>query len=156
MANLYAAPFEDRPGAPEGFRCRRAFLARDAGAERLGLSLWDVPPGEAAYPYHFHLGDEELIVVTEGSGRLRARDGWRDLRRGEVLSFLPGEEGAHQIVAGPDGLRFLSFSTAGAPDICIYPDSAKLGANERRPGGVWEIYQRTTAVDYWTGETPPA
>jgi uncharacterized cupin superfamily protein len=156
MPNLYGRSFEERD-APEGFRSLRAWLGRDAGAQALGLSLWEVPPGEAAYPYHYHLGDEELLIVLEGDGRLRTPDGWRRLVPGEVLSFLPGEAGAHQLVAdGKEPLRFLAFSTSGRPDIGVYPDSGKLIAAERRPGGVRELFRREDAVDYWDGEEPPA
>jgi uncharacterized cupin superfamily protein len=144
-------------GEQEGFRSRRLRLGKRAGAERLGLSLWEVPVGEAAYPYHFHLGEEEMLVVLEGNGRLRTPSGWRDLSEGEVISFAAGEAGAHQVICdGPAALRFLAISTSAGPDIVVYPDSNKIGAFERRPdgGGVWELHDRTAAVDYWTGETP--
>lgn len=142
----------------DGFRSRRLFLGRRAGAQRLGASLWEIPPGEAAYPYHYHLQEEELLVVLAGSGRLRGPDGWRPLAEGEVVAFLPGEEGGHQVLNdGAVPLRFLAVSTSGAPDIVIYPDSDKLGAAERRPdgGGVWELYRRGDRVGYWDGEVPP-
>jgi len=75
------------------------------------------------------------------------------------VSFPPGPSGAHQVrCVGPDALRFLAVSTNGQPDIVLYPDSGKLGAFERRPdgSGIWELYRRSDAVDYWTGESPPA
>ena len=34
----------------DGFRAKRARLGDQAGSERLGLSLWELPPGQAAYP----------------------------------------------------------------------------------------------------------
>ena len=157
MPNVYEPSFDERRGAPAGFRCRRAWLGREAGSERLGLSLWELPPGEAAYPYHYHHGDEELLVGLEGEGRLRTPQGWRDLARGEVISFLPGEAGAHQLVATGDGpLRFLAFSTAGDPDITVYPDSGKLAASVRRPGGFRGVYRLADEADYFEGESPPA
>jgi len=120
------------------------------------MSLWEVPPGEAAYPYHYHLGDEELLVVLEGSGRMRTPSGWRDVAEGDVFSFLPGEDGAHQLVAAEDAtLRFLAISTSGSADLTFYPDSGKLGASIRRPGGFRELYRRSDAVDYWLDEHPP-
>jgi uncharacterized cupin superfamily protein len=80
-------PVFDEPREHPGFRCVRARLSRQAGSERLGLSLWEVPPGEAAYPYHHHLGEEELILVLEGSPSLRTPTGWRELQEGEVVAF---------------------------------------------------------------------
>lgn len=151
--------FDEQPGKADhpGFEARRRFVGRHLRAERLGASLWEVAPGAYAYPYHYHLADEELIVVLGGDGELRTPSGWRPLVAGEVVSFLPGERGAHQLRAtGSAPLRFLAVSTSGAPDIVIYPDSGKLGAFERRPdgGGVWELYRRRDAVGYWEDEPP--
>jgi hypothetical protein len=47
-------PVHHEPREHPGFVCRRARVGREAGAERLGASVWDIPPSEAAYPYHFH------------------------------------------------------------------------------------------------------
>jgi uncharacterized cupin superfamily protein len=141
-----------------GFTCRRARVGRQLGSERLGVSLWEVPPGEAAYPYHFHYGDEELLVVWSGEPSLRTPAGWRDLSPGEIVSFTVGEHGAHQLVnRTAEPVRFLSISTQGMPDIVIYPDSGKLGASERPPhaDGLRAFFRQADGVDYWDGETPP-
>ena len=79
-------PHYDEPREGEGFRCKRTRISRQAGAERLGVSLWEVPPGEAAYPYHAHLTEEELLIVLEGRPALRTPSGWRELEQGEVVS----------------------------------------------------------------------
>ena len=55
-------PLFDEPREHPGFTCRRARLGRQAGSEKLGLSLWELPPGQAAYPYHFHLAEEDIVV----------------------------------------------------------------------------------------------
>ena len=157
MTNIERPDF-DEPRERDGFHVLRARVSRQAGAERIGVSLWEVPPGEAAYPYHFHLAEEELVIVLRGRPSLRTPEGWRDLEEGEVVSFLVGEGGAHQLANRTDEtVRFLAISPSGQPDICIYPDSGKLGAYERRAdgGGLRELYRRTDAVDYWDGETPP-
>ena len=158
MVNIQQ-PHYDEPRRGDGFTCSRARLSRQAGAERLGLSLWEVPPGEAAYPYHAHLGEEELVVVLDGRPSLRTPDGWRELEQGEVVSFLRGERGAHQIVNRSDtAVRFLAFSTNGDPDIVVQPDSGKVGAFERLPegGGLRVWFRREDEVGYYEGESPPA
>lgn len=86
MPNI-SEPVFDEPREHPGFRCLRARLSRQAGSERLGLSLWELPPGESAYPYHHHLAEEELVVVLQGRPRLRTPDEWRELQEGEVVAF---------------------------------------------------------------------
>jgi uncharacterized cupin superfamily protein len=151
-------PCFDEPREHPGFRCKRARLSRQAGSERLGLSLWEIPPGEAAYPYHYHLTEEELVLILDGRPSLRTPDGWRDLQEGEVVSFLRGDGGGHQLVNRTgETVRFLSFSTSGEPDVVIYPDSGKLGAFERQPhgGGLRAMFRLSDTVDYHDGEQPP-
>jgi uncharacterized cupin superfamily protein len=150
-----AAPRFDEPREHPGYTCRRARLGRQAGSERTGLSLWDVPPGEAAYPYHWHVAEEEIVVVLSGEPTLRTPDGTRALEQGEVVCFRTGEQGAHQIVNDTgEPVRFLSFSNQ-QPDLVVYPDSGKLGAFERRAdgGGLRELFRRSDAVDYYEGES---
>jgi uncharacterized cupin superfamily protein len=147
-------PVFDESREHPGFVCRRARLGRQAGSERTGLSMWELPAGERAYPYHWHLAEEELIVVLSGRPSLRTPDGWRELEEGEVVAFPVGERGAHEI-ANRSGqtVRFLSFSNQ-QPDIVVWPESGKVGAFERRPqgGGLYKIFREQDAVDYWAGE----
>ena len=157
MTNIYDANFEDRD-APPGFRSRRARIGYELGAELIGASLWELPPGEAAYPYHFHYSDEELLIVLSGCPRLRTPDGVRELGEGEAVRFALGEEGAHQILNPTDQpVRFLAVSSSGRPDIVVYPDSDKISASERRPdgAGLRVFFKRDDAVDYWEGERRP-
>jgi uncharacterized cupin superfamily protein len=150
-------PDFDEPREREGFRARRARLGRQLGTRRLGASLWEVAPGQAAYPYHFHLVEEELVLVLDGAPELRTPAGTRTLAPGELVSFPVGEQGAHQLVNRTgEPVRFLSFSTHGEPDIALYPDSGKLGAGERRPGAARHFFRIADAVDYYDGESPPA
>jgi uncharacterized cupin superfamily protein len=154
VPNVFDPDFDEPRGQP-GFDCLRARVARQLGAEQLGLSLWEVPPGQAAYPYHWHVGEEELVVVLEGRPSLRTPEGWRELEEGEALSFLAGEAGGHQLVnRSQERVRFLSISTGGSPDVCVYPDSDKVGVYERPVGG-GQLFRRSDAVDYWEGEAPP-
>jgi uncharacterized cupin superfamily protein len=154
LPNVFRPDF-DESRDHEGFRARRARLGYQLGTERLGASLWELPPGELAYPYHLHLTEEELLVVLAGRPSLRDPSGWRELEEGEVVSFPRGEQGAHQLANRTDEpVRFLALSTNGDPDIVLYPDSGKLGAAERRPdgSGLRQFFRVADAVDYWDGE----
>ncbi len=157
MPNINDPEF-DEPRETDGFLALRARLGRQAGAERLGLSLWELEPGQAAYPYHYHHTEEELLLVLSGTASLRTPTGWRELDEGEIVVFRRGVDGAHQLVnRGAATVRFLAFSSSGEPDVVVYPDSEKLGVFERLPdgGGLRAMFRVADAVDYYEGERPP-
>ncbi len=157
MVNVHEPQFEEGE-RPAGFRARRARIGYELGTELIGASLWELPPGQAAYPYHFHYADEELIVVLQGRPSVRSPQGIRELAQGEAVAFGLGEIGAHQLINHTERtVRFLAISSHGRPDIVVYPDSGKLGAGERLPrgGGLRAIFRQQDAVDYWTDEPPP-
>ncbi len=155
--NIFRPTFEEGE-RPEGFHSRRARIGYELGTELIGCSLWEMPPGEAAYPYHFHYADEELVIVLSGCPTIRTPEGTRELEEGEAVRFPLGEEGAHQIVNRTDEtVTFLAISSSGRPDVIVYPDSDKIGVGERRPkgGGLRVVFRRGDRVGYFEGERPP-
>jgi uncharacterized cupin superfamily protein len=158
-ANLFDPEFDDT-SERDGFRGRRARLGRQAGAEHLGASLFELEPGCAAFPLHYHLGNEEMLVVVSGEAALRTFDGERRLAGGEVVNFPLGEPGAHQIVnRGDAAARILIVSEMNAPDVVVRPESGKVSAFGRPPGaageGFHDVYYRRDTAEFWEDETPP-
>ena len=159
MTSFLEPEFEP-PVERDGFRTRRARLGRDAGAEHLGLSLFELEPGSAAFPLHYHLGNEEMLIALSGELALRTTDGERPLAEGEVAALPVGEAGAHQVINRGEGpARLLIVSEMNAPDIVIRVDSQKVSAAGYPPGspadGYLEIFRRSDATDFWDGEPPP-
>jgi uncharacterized cupin superfamily protein len=159
MANLYRPDWDAEQDRPP-FRWRRARLGRQAGAERLGASLFEVPPGGATFPFHAHHGNEELAVVVSGRPTLRTVDGERALEEGEVVAFPAGSRGAHRLDnRSGEPARVLIVSTMVAPEVVEYPDSDKVRASSYPPGGappdeaVEFIGRRGESTDYFEGET---
>ena len=162
MANLFEPEF-DLDHEYEGFNYRRAKLGAQAGAERLGASLYEIPPGEALFPYHAHVNNEEMLLVLSGRPHLRSPDGWRELKEGEVVALPVGPGGAHQVQNRSDQVaRLLVVSQMNAPDIVFQPDSGKFLAATRPPGGtskegdLFGAFKLDSEVDYWEGESPPS
>jgi uncharacterized cupin superfamily protein len=158
MPNIYDPHFDEPRESLDGFTAHRARLGHQLGTERVGLSLWVVPAGQVAYPYHFHLAEEEVLVLLEGDLALRTPSGWQRVRRGDVVRFPVGEEGAHQLVNdGATDARFLSVSTHGQPDVVLYPDEGKLCAAERTPdgSGLKVYFKLENTVDYDEGIARP-
>jgi len=161
VTNVFDPEF-DSDQDREGFTYRRARIGWQAGTERLGASLYEVPPGQATFPYHWHSANEEMLVVLSGRPSLRSPDGWRELDEGEVVAFRTGEDGAHQIVNRSDvPVRLLVVSEMNAPELSGYPDTGKLGIMGRPPGArddpdeVFGFFHAEDEVDYWDREPPP-
>jgi hypothetical protein len=45
--NIFAPSWEEERDGPPGFRARRLYLARTLGSDQLGVSLWEIEPGES-------------------------------------------------------------------------------------------------------------
>ena len=132
------------------FTWRRARLGRQAGAEKLGASLFELPPGCSCFPLHVHHANEELIVIVAGRPTLRTLDSERILEPGEVVACPTGRRGAHRLDNRSDEpVRLL---------INEYPDSGKLWARNYPPGSeageeaVELIARPEDGVEYLDGE----
>lgn len=155
--NIYAPEIDQSRHVLDGYHSDRARVGAQAGAERLGISVWELDAGQAAYPYHFHLTEEEALIVLDGRPSLRTPEGTSQLDRGDVVVFPRGEHGAHQVINDTsEAVRFIAISTSGEPDIVLYPDTGKIGATERRPdgSGIHYFFRIADAVDYYDGMEP--
>jgi uncharacterized cupin superfamily protein len=133
-----------------GFRFKATAVGQRLGAELLGGSLYELPQGKRLWPYHLHHGNEEWLLVLSGTPTLRDPEGERELAPGDVVAFLRGPEGAHQLINhSGEPVRVLMLSTLIAPEIVEYPDSDKVGARAR---DARFMLRRQPQVDYWDGE----
>ena len=95
--------------------------------EKIGATLYEVDPGRTSGLYHFHHGAEELLVVLRGRPTLRERAGERELAEGDVVHFVRGPEGAHQLINRTDEpVRYLVAANRPSPEAVEYPDSRQV------------------------------
>lgn len=137
---------------PEGFRAGRLKVGDVLGGERLGASVYDVPPGQSVCPFHYELGEEEWLLVLTGRALVRTPAGENELGPMDMTRFEIGPAGAHQISNPTDEeLRVLIFSDVTFPTVSVYPDSDKIGVSTK--GGADDvIVRRSSSVDYYEGE----
>jgi uncharacterized cupin superfamily protein len=150
--NLFRGATSGEESEP-GYRARFAQLGARLGASRLGMSVYDLPPGEAICPYHFHWGDEEWLIVVAGEPTLRTPEGDRTLEAGDVVCFPVGPEGAHRVHnGGGEPVRVAIFSNTHEFGIIEYPDSDKIAVWGREDETLGHIIRRSPGLDYWDGE----
>jgi uncharacterized cupin superfamily protein len=145
--------FEYDDEDPAGFRSGMARLGKLlGGAEQSGISVYELPPGQAICPFHYEVGEEEWLLVLEGAPTLRHPEGSDQLEPWDVVFFEKGPAGAHGVRNETDApARVLMFSTVVIPTATVYPDSDKVG--------IWTgdseadvIVRRESKVDYFDGE----
>lgn len=136
-------------------------LGLPTGAQGIGCTWYEVPPGRAVFPRHFHCANEESAFILEGEGTLRIGDETVPIRAGDYMTYPVGPKHAHQIVNTSQApLRYLCFSTMGRAEVVGYPDSKKLGAMAapsqeaamKGEGWVRIIVKEDAGVDYYEGE----
>jgi uncharacterized cupin superfamily protein len=134
--NVHEPEFDvEHDGEP--YVWKRARLGRAAGSRALGASLFALPPGSATFPLHAHLHNEELLVVLSGTPTLRVGgdEAPRVLACGEVVAFVAGLEGAHELRNDSTAeVRLLIVSTMVAPEINVFPDTGELWVRDYVPG----------------------
>lgn len=156
MENIYATDWdssEDRPG----FQWDRLRLARRLGGEKLGASVYLLRPGQKSFPYHFHMANEEMLIVLEGEVTVRSPAGDHVAERGDATVFNVGPHGAHQLINHTEReTRVLMISTMITPEIAEYPDSGNVGIfPARAPGAIGDrvrFLDGEAVVDYFRGE----
>ena len=151
IVNVLSVPAVGGEDRPSGYRRRRAQLGPTLGAEQIGASIYELDTGDSVCPYHYENTEEEWLLVLTGTPTLRDPEGDHALSPGDLVCFVEGPVGAHQVTNRSDTIaRILILSTKprGDVSICVYPDSDKVGVYP--PG---KLFPLSEAVDYWHGET---
>ena len=152
--NLADPTFTYDDEEPEGFRAGMYRWGPEVGAKTTGTSLYEIPPGQSICPYHYETAQEEWLLVLSGRPTLRGPEGLEQLEPLDSVFFPVGPEGAHAVLNQTDGIvRVLMYSQVCDPDVCVYPDSDKIGVFVQGRPEATGNFRRTTRVDYYDGES---
>jgi uncharacterized cupin superfamily protein len=152
-ANIAAPGFVYDPDDPDGFRSGLVRPGPELGSDKLGASVYELPPGQALCPYHYEYGEEEAVLVLAGRPTLRDPEGEHQLEPWDLAWFPPGPSGAHELRnATGEPVRLFMFSTVAHPGATVYPDSKKIGMwTGNKDDDLLAPYD--ARVDYFHGET---
>ena len=131
-------------------------LGRAAGSFKTGLRLLRGPARASSLnPPHCHSAEEEIFVVLDGRGNLRALATPPARRRARGARGAPRERrraarrapgGRTRSARARTGSRVLAYGTRDPRDVTYYPRSGKV--NFRGVG----LIGRLDVLDYWDGE----
>jgi uncharacterized cupin superfamily protein len=146
--NLFDVELTKDDDDAEGYHASYARIGPLVGGKLLGLSVYELPPGQSICPYHYEIGCDEWLFVLTGRPTLRTPDGERELQAWDVAFFADGEAGAHKVTNNTDEtLRVAILSNKGDPGATVYPDSDKVGIFPPN-----KLFRLGDAVDYFEGE----
>ena len=135
----------------EGFEYYRKKFVPFGDAKNSLVSVYEIPPGKAAYPYHYHHINEETFYIISGEGILKTPEGEKKVTAGDLLFFPTGPEGAHKLTncSDTEPMVYLDFDVVHDIDVTVYPDSDKIGIWGM---GINKLYPQSSNVDYYEGE----
>ena len=148
VVNLFEVDVEkDEEDAP-GYELSYTRVGPLVGGEQLGLTVYELAPGQSICPYHYEYGEEEWLIALVGRPTLRTPEGGRELEPWDCAFFPTGEAGAHKVTNRTgETVRVCMWSNRLAVSTAVYPDSEKVGAHP--PG---KLFRLADAVPYFTGE----
>ena len=134
-----------------GYEYLKRELVPKGYGEQSAVSLYEIPPGQAAYPYHYHTKNEESFYIISGIGLLKTPLGEKLVSAGDFLFFPADEKGAHKLTNASDTevLVYMDFDSYHDVDVAIYPDSGKIGIWGK---GIDKVYRIAEEADYYDGE----
>jgi len=135
-------------GEGDRFGLRYRALGYYAGGSNVGVEIAELEPGRQSYPAHFHMLEEEHMLILDGSATLRLGDRTYTVSAGDYVCFPAGQKAGHAMVNHTDKTcRYLMIGESKGHEVVVYTDSNKVGVRvlgQRFPMG------RT--MDYWEDE----
>ena len=143
VTTLSALPLTRKERRP-GQGADETNVSRMIGLTRLGASYFEVRPGEAAFPYHTHYGEDELIYVIEGEGTYRFGGASYAVKAGDMIAGPAGGlEHARQLTnTGTGTLKYFCVSDLPTVNVGELPEVGEYVINVRGPDGT----QRTPTI----------
>ena len=120
----------EREAAHGDIAFRRRRLGAAAGAARIGLSLFAVPPQARQIPVHVHGDEEEITYVLRGEGLTWQDDEACAIGPGDTIVHLANAE-THTLLAGAAGLEVLAFASGSDTRLTYLPRAGVMWAGPR-------------------------
>jgi mannose-6-phosphate isomerase-like protein (cupin superfamily) len=102
------ADVEDSAGG-RGYDLQGRFARKHLQSEHLGVSQFSYGSGVRAPYGHRHREQEEVYVVTGGSGRMKLDDEIVELKRGDLVRVAPHVVRGFE--SGPEGLELIAVGS---------------------------------------------
>ncbi len=120
---------------------------------KIGVAIEELPPGKQSCVFHYHLLEEEHILILSGSATLRLGADRHAVKTGDFVSFPAGDPNGHCLLNETEApCTFLIIGDNDPNEVCVYPDSNKVMVRALGRQGMDDIFDAAATLDYWHGE----
>lgn len=98
-------------------------LGQAGGLTQFGVNLVTLAPGALSSLRHWHLNEDEFVMVTEGTCILITDAGETEMHPGDCAAFPAGRPDGHHFINRTDApARFLVVGTKAPSETATYSD----------------------------------
>ena len=116
--SIYPAPYAAQMAGRTSVR-----LGEAGGLTQFGVNLVILEPGAPSSLRHWHLKEDEFVIVTDGPLTLETDEGETIMETGDAAAFPAGDENGHRFVNHTDTNRsFLVVGSKMEGEVAIYSD----------------------------------
>ena len=131
------------------FASRFRQLGEFGGGSHVGVCMETLEPGKQACPAHYHMLEEEHLLVMDGNVTLRLGERRFELQPGSYVCFPAGQKQGHTLINNSAAVcRYLIIGERNPHDVIVYTDSGRVSVRLTGEG-----YRKSEVMDYWEGET---
>jgi uncharacterized cupin superfamily protein len=129
----------------ERFGMQFQLLSQYAGASQITVCMEVLPPGKQANQAHYHLLEEEHVLVLDGSMTVRLGERSYPVSAGHYVCFPAGQQLGHALFNHTDApCRYLVIGNPQPHDVVVFPDTGRVSV--RLTG---ESYRKSQTMQYW-------
>lgn len=116
--SIYPEPYASQMAGRSSLR-----LGDAGGLTQFGANLVILSPGAKSSLRHWHLNEDEFVMVTQGECILVQDEGETVMRPGDCAAFPAGNKNGHQFInKSNDEARFLVVGTKASHEVATYSD----------------------------------
>ena len=132
-------------GHGERFGMSFQHLSAFGGGSQVSVSLEVLLPGKQANQFHYHMLEEEHVLILEGSLTLRLGAQSHVMSAGQYVCFPAGQPVGHALLNHTSQpCRYLVFGNTHAHDVVVFPDSGRVSVKL-----MGESYRKSARMEYW-------
>ena len=144
--SISAVPWEEFTRGSR-FGMRYQHLSSFGGGTQISISNEILEPGRQAKPTHYHMVEEEHVLVLEGALTLRLGEKTHLMKAADYVCFPAGQKLGHALINHTTApCRYLIIGNPQPHDVAVHTDTGRVSVKLMGEG-----YDQAAPMEYWQG-----